>query len=184
MKQEKIILIIGVLVFAAVAAVVHAGEYRIGPGDVLDISVWKNPDLTKQVAVLPDGNIHFPLVKELKVEGITVDELENMLISKIKKYVPEPDLSISIVQVNSMLIYVIGKVNKPGRFVINTNVDVLQALAVAGGLNPFAKEKEISIFRKNNGVTTVFKFNYEEVSEGLNLDQNITLKRGDVIVVR
>ncbi|MCD4719606.1 MAG: polysaccharide biosynthesis/export family protein [Desulfobacula sp.] len=184
MKRKIVILTAAVFLFAAAVSAAYAGDYRIGPGDVLDISVWKNPDLTKQLAVLPDGMIHFPLVKELKVGGITVNELEKMLVDKLKKYVPEPDLSISVVQVNSMMIYVIGKVNHPGRFSINTNIDVMQALAVAGGLNPFAKEKEIVIFRKRDGKTISFNFNYEEASEGKNLAQNIMLVRGDVIVVR
>ncbi len=161
-----------------------AQDYTIGPGDVLDISVWKNPDLTKQLTVLPDGKIYFPLVKELYVSGVTVQELEDQIIKKLKKYVPEPDLSISVLQVNSMMIYVIGKVNHPGRFPINTSIDVLQALSIAGGLNPFAKEKEIKVFRKAGDQTTLFNFNYQEVSEGLNLKQNIMLERGDVIVVR
>ena len=184
MKRKIIILTAAVFLFAAAVSAVYADDYRIGPGDVLDIAVWKNPDLTKQLAVLPDGMIHFPLVKGLKVGGITVNELEEMLVARLKKYVPEPDLSISVVQVNSMMIYVIGKVNHPGRFSINTNIDVLHALAVAGGLNPFAKEKEIIIFRKRDGQTISFNFNYEEVSEGKNLSQNIMLERGDVIVVR
>ena len=184
MKQKLIILTAALFLFAAAVSGAYAGEYRIGPGDVLDISVWKNPDLTKQLAVLPDGMIHFPLVKELKVGGITVNELEKMLVTQLKKYVPEPDLFISVVQVNSMMIYVVGKVNQPGRFSINTNIDVLHALAVAGGLNPFAKEKEIGIFRKRDGETISFNFNYDEVSQGLNLEQNIMLERGDVIVVR
>ena len=83
-----------------------------------------------------------------------------------------------------MMIYVIGKVNHPGRFDIRNNIDVLQALAVAGGMNPFAKEKDIAVFRKQNGKTKIFKFNYKDVSKGINLAQNIMLKRGDVIVVR
>ncbi|MCD4678257.1 MAG: polysaccharide biosynthesis/export family protein [Desulfobacula sp.] len=147
MKQKIMILTAVVFLFGVAVSAVYAGDYMIGPGDILDISVWKNPDLTKQLAVLPDGRIHFPLIKELRVEGLTVKEVEEKLISGLKKYVPEPDLSVSVVQVNSMLIYVIGKVNKPGRFSINTNIDVMQVLAVAGGLNPFAKEKQIGIFR-------------------------------------
>jgi len=175
---------VGVLVLFLLVTNAAAEAYRIGPGDLLDISVWKNIDLTKQLVVLPDGKIQFPLVKELDVAGKSVIELEKELIGKLEKYVPEPDITISVVQVNSMLIYVIGKVNKPGRFSINTNIDVLQALAVAGGLNPFAKEKEIGIFRKNDGKTLTFNFNYDEVSEGKKLEQNIMLQRGDVIVVR
>ncbi len=172
------------LVLFLVATHADAEEYKIGPGDVLDISVWKNPDLTKQLVVLPDGKIQFPLVKELDVTGMTVGKLEMELARRLEKYVPEPDLFVSVVQVNSMLIYVIGKVNKPGRFAVNTGIDVLQALAVAGGLNPFAREKEVGIFRKKEGKTLTFNFNYDEVSEGHKLEQNIMLQRGDVIVVR
>lgn len=184
MKQKIVLLAAIAWMSLAAASVVLAGDYRIGPGDVLNVSVWKNQDLTRQLTVLPDGTLHFPLVREIKVEGKTIQELEEMLITKLKEFVPEPDLSISVLQVNSMVIYVIGKVNNPGRFPINTNIDVLQALAVAGGLNPFAKEKEIAVFRKTDGKTAIFNFNYDEVSEGKKLEQNIMLNRGDVIVVR
>jgi polysaccharide export outer membrane protein len=186
MKQKTVLFVLAACLVLALGSNLYAQalDYRIGPGDVLNISVWKNEDLTKQVIVLPDGRIHFPLVKELSVAGVSVSELEKMLREKLTPFVPEPDLSINVAQVNSMMIYVIGKVNSPGRFAMNTNIDVLQALAVAGGLNPFAKEKEIGVFRKIDGRTTIFNFNYKEVSEGINLEQNITLKRGDVIVVR
>ncbi|MCP4118781.1 MAG: polysaccharide export protein [Desulfobacteraceae bacterium] len=157
--------------------------YEIGTGDVLDIAVWKDAALTKQVTVLPDGTIHFPLVGEINVLGMTVSQLKQTLEQKIERYVPDPVLSVGVLQVNSMLIYVIGKVNKPGRFLLNSNINVLQALAMAGGLNPFAREKQVRIFRENNGVTDQFKFNYDEVREGEKLEQNITLRRGDIIVV-
>ncbi len=186
MKQKTVLFALAACLILSTGSGVYAQKpgYRIGPGDVLQISVWKNEDLTKQVIVLPDGRIHFPLVKELDVAGMTVSELEKMLREKLIPFVPEPDLFINVAQVNSMMIYVIGKVNSPGRFTMNTNIDVLQALSVAGGLNPFAKEKEIAVFRKIDGESTTFNFNYKEVSEGINLEQNITLKRGDVIVVR
>lgn len=163
---------------------VHAEEYRIGAGDVLEISVWKNPDLTRQVIVLPDDTIRFPLIGEIKVGEQTLAWLEDNLKERLEKYVPDPVLSVSVTQTGSMVIYVIGKVNNPGRFQINDTVDVLQALAVAGGLNPFAKEKEIRVFRKQGKETQIFDFNYDAVSEGENLEQNIMLQRGDVIVVR
>lgn len=183
----KIYKLIGTAALALVLGVLSpaaAGDYRIGPGDVLEIGVWKNPDLQKQLAVLPDGKIHFPLVKEMEAAGLTVAELEAKISGKLTTYIPEPDLSVSVVQVNSLMIYVIGKVNKPGRFPLNAEIDVLQALALAGGLNPFAREKEIAIFRKTRSETRIFNFNYEEVSQGEKLDQNIMLERGDVIVVR
>jgi polysaccharide export outer membrane protein len=157
--------------------------YQIGTGDVLEISVWKDVALSKQVTVLPDGTIHFPLVGEIKALGMTVTELKQTLENKIERYVPDPVLSVGVLQVNSMLVYVIGKVNKPGRFVLNSDINVLQALAMAGGLNPFAKEKQVKIFRETNGATDQFKFNYDEVQEGEKLEQNITLRRGDIIVV-
>ncbi len=158
-------------------------EYKIGTGDILDISVWKDPALTKQVIVLPDGKIHFPLVGELVAEGRSVAQLKDELESKIRVYIPDPVLSVSIAQVNSMLLYVIGKVNRPGHFGLSSRINVLQALSMAGGLNPFAQEKKIKIYRQQNGKTIQFPFNYRDVAEGAGLSQNITLQRGDVIVV-
>jgi polysaccharide export outer membrane protein len=159
-------------------------EYKIGAGDVLDISVWKNADLSRTVIVLPDDTIRFPLIGEIKVGGQPVAWVEESIKSSLEKYIPDPVLSVSLTQTGSLVIYVIGKVNSPGKFALNDNIDVLQALAVCGGLNTFAKEKEIKIFRKHSDGTTIFNFNYDAVSEGLDLEQNIMLQRGDVIVVR
>ena len=186
-----VVLLIGVLVMISP---IHAaeqagsmaspmGDYVIGPGDVLDISVWNNEPLTRAVTVLPDGKIHFPLIGEIVVGGKTLAVLEKELKTKLHPFVPDPELSVMVGQVNSMLIYVIGKVNQPGRFVLNTNVDVLQALATAGGLNAFAKRGKIKIFREENGKTRIFPFDYDDVTEGENLDQNVLLERGDVVVV-
>ncbi len=158
-------------------------DYIIGPGDVLDISVWNNEALTKAVTVLPDGKIHFPLIGEVVVGGKTLVDLEKELKQKIDTFVPAPDLTVMVQQVNSMLIYVIGKVNHPGRFALNTNVNVLQVLAMAGGLNAFAKRNKIKIFRETNGKTHIFSFEYDRVTEGENLEQNVRLERGDVGVV-
>ena len=158
-------------------------NYIIGAGDVLDISVWNNEALTKQVMVLPDGKIYFPLIGEVVVGGKTISVLTKELEDRISPFVPNPNLSVMVQQPNSMLIYVIGKVNNPGRFVLNTNVNVLQALAMAGGLNPFAERNNIRIFRKTKGENKIFKFAYDDVTEGKNLNQNIQLKRGDVVVV-
>ncbi len=158
-------------------------QYIIGHGDILNIHVWKDDALAKQVTVLPDGRIAFPLIGEIKAEGKTVVQLRKEIETGLKRFVPDPILNVEVAQVNSMLIYVIGKVNHPGRFVLNTNIDTLQALAMAGGLNPFAKQDSIKVFRKTNLETSMYHFNYDEVSEGKQLTQNILLKRGDVIVV-
>jgi polysaccharide export outer membrane protein len=158
-------------------------DYIIGPGDVLDISVWKVEELTKLVTVLPDGKIAFPLVGQLVAAGKTVEALSMELEKKLSRFVPDVNLSVLVQQVNSMMIYVIGRVNKPGRFVLNSNINVLQALSLAGGLNPFAEGGKIKIFRKQATATEIIRFDYDDVVKGKDLVQNIVLMRGDVIVV-
>ena len=181
LSHVAIFLLLGLFVQAAMA-----NDYKIGQGDHIEISAWKNPDLTRQLVVLPDGTVRFPLIGELQVQDKSIAQLEKEVIEKLQKYIPDPVLSVTVIQPNSMVIYIIGKVNQPGRFQIHKNIDVLQALAVAGGLNPFAQEKEIKIFRKKGpgSETTIFNFNYKEVSQGKKLNQNILLQRGDIIVVR
>jgi polysaccharide export outer membrane protein len=158
-------------------------DYIIGPGDVLDISVWNNEALTKTMTVLPDGKIYYPLIGEVTAGGKTLAMLQKELKEKINKYEPNPELSVMVGKVNSLLIYVIGKVNAPGKFELNTNINVLQALAMAGGLNTFAKRSKIKIFRETNGKTHILHFDYDDVTDGEKPEQNIKLKRGDVVVV-
>ena len=158
-------------------------DYIIGPGDVLEISVWKEEALTKLVTVLPDGKIAFPLIGEAVADGWTVAQLKKEIESRLARFVPDPVLSISVYQMNSLMVYVVGKVNRPGRFELNTNIDVLQALSLAGGLNSFAKRGQIKVFRKKDGNTKIFDFDYDDVTEGKKLEQNIQLVRGDVVVV-
>jgi polysaccharide export outer membrane protein len=191
MKRMKSIILIAVMVFMVsgicfgkgTADNVYGADYRIGPGDVLDISVWKDEALTKLVTVLPDGKFSFPLIGDVVAAGKTVAALRNELNKKIEQYVPGPNLSVVVQQVNSMLIYIIGRVNKPGRFALNSDINVLQALSMAGGLNPFAKKNKIMIFRKQGTKTVIFPFRYDYVSKGEQLGENIMLKRGDTIVV-
>lgn len=161
--------------------------YLIGPGDILTISVWKDDALSKDVVVLPDGVISFPLLGLLKAEGKTVAQLKAEIEQKISEYVTEPVLNVEVKQVNSMLVYVIGRLNASGngsgRLVLNANANVLQALAMAGGLNTFAKRNSIKVFRQEGGKTITFPFHYDDVVEGKRLEENIELKRYDVIVV-
>jgi polysaccharide export outer membrane protein len=166
-----------------VGAVTAEAGYLVGPGDVLDISVWKEEALTKTVVVLPDGKITFPLIGEIAAAGRTVADIKEDVKFQIKKYAPGEVVSVEVKQVNSMVIYVIGRVNSPGRFQLNTSINVLQALSIAGGLNPFAKRNDIRIFRQAGTATRILNFRYDEVADGEKLDQNITLMRGDVIVV-
>jgi polysaccharide export outer membrane protein len=157
--------------------------YLIGPGDVLDISVWKDEALTRSCVVRPDGFISFPLVGEIPAAGRTALQLKAAMEAKLSRFVPGVDLSLELKQINSLIIYVIGKVNSPGRFTLSVDVNVLQALATAGGLNVFAKGSKIKVFRQGIHETTIFPFDYDSVIEGKRLEQNIHLKRGDVVVI-
>jgi polysaccharide biosynthesis/export protein len=167
----------------AAGTTLAGGDYIIGVGDVLFVSVWKDPALTQSVPVRPDGRISFPLIGEIQAGGRSVVQLKEEMESKISRYVPDPVLTIGIQEIRSMFIYVVGRVNSPGRFAIHGNVDVLQALSMAGGCNPFAASNKIQVFRKEGGGTRIMAFNYDRVASGKNLEQNITLERGDVIVV-
>ena len=159
-------------------------DYTIGPGDVLEISVWKDPALSRQVVVLPDGTISFPLVGPVTAGGKTASQLNAELTEQISRYVPEPDLSVIVQQINSLVVYVIGKVNRPGHITLNRNISVLQALSMAGGFNVFADQKNIQIIRKHEGGTVIIPFNYKAVTEGGRAEDNIDLQRGDVVVVK
>jgi polysaccharide export outer membrane protein len=167
----------------ASGALLKPPDYRIGPGDVLEVSIWKDPDLTRQVVVLPDGRIDFPLVGHFVAMGRTTRELKAEMETKLARYIPDPILTVIVQQAVSMRIYVIGKVNRPGHFLLSGNLNVMQALAMAGGLNTFAKANDIQIFREKGKHTVVYPFAYEKVSDGKHMEQNIVLQRGDVIVV-
>lgn len=182
-KTACLFLIIILMASSVVRAAEGDKDYVIGPGDILDISVWKDETLTKSVVVLTDGKISFPLIGEVVAGGKTVVQLKKEMEEKISPYVPNVTLSLEVKQVNSMLIYVIGRVNTPGRFILNMNVNVLQALAMAGGCNPFAKRNQIKVFRQEGDKTHIFSFEYDGVVDGKHLEQNIMLKRGDVVVV-
>ena len=158
-------------------------KYIIGQGDVLDISVWKDEALTRTVVVLPDGMIAFPLIGELKAEGKTVAALKQEMETLLARYVSDLVLNVEVRQSNSMLVYIIGRVNNPGRQVLNSRITVLQALAMAGGPNPFAKKNNIRVFRREGAATKSYRFRYDDVVEGEHLEDNIVLQRGDVIVV-
>lgn len=165
------------------ATVSGSGDYIIGPGDVLDISVWKDEALTRSCVVRPDGDISFPLVGDVQAAGRTPSGLRAEIEKKLYQYVPRAVLSLEVKQINSLIFYVIGKVNTPGRFVMSSNIDVLQALATAGGLNIFANRNKIKIFRQGKNETAIFPFEYDKVVDGKHLKENIKLKRGDVVVV-
>ena len=131
----------------------------------------------------PDGVISFPLIGDIDVTNLTVPKLRTVVKKKLSEYIPDATVSVMLTQINSLKAYVIGKVNNPGQFPINMNTTVMQALAMAGGLNPFAVPGSIIIVRMKNSRQEKINFNYNEVKQGKNLVQNIILQRGDVIVV-
>ena len=157
--------------------------YRIGAEDVLQISVWKEPELQREVLVRPDGGITFPLAGDIIAAGKQPSELQEEIKNRIQKFIPDAVVTVSVIKLTGFRIYVIGKVKSPGQFVIGRYVDVLQALTLAGGVNPYAAQKEIKVLRRRNGKEIVFPFNYNEVKNGENLEQNIGLQNDDVVVV-
>jgi polysaccharide export outer membrane protein len=159
------------------------GVYEIGPGDVLQISVWKEEGMDQQILVRPDGEITFPLIGEIQAGGLTTRTLSNALIVKLKKYIPNPSVTVSVLQAISNKVYVIGKVNRPGEFAATAYMDVLQALTMAGGLTPYADSDEIKIIRRTDAGTKMKLFDYGEVVSGEQLEMNIILKAGDTVVV-
>lgn len=168
----------------AETAQVTRADYMVQPGDVLEIFVWKEKDLQKDVMVRPDGGINFPLAGDLMAAGKTLAELQKDLASKLAHYVPDPSVTVAIKQSLGNKIYVLGKVNKPGEYVANRNVDVMQALSIAGGLTPYASANSIKILRRGeNGELKAIPFKYSRVEKGKDLEQNITLQGGDVVVV-
>jgi polysaccharide export outer membrane protein len=157
--------------------------YLIGPGDVLNVSVWKEDGLQKEVLVRPDGGLSFPLVGDLVAGGKSVAQLQAALADKLKKFIPDPVVTVSVLKINDNKIYVVGKVARPGEFIPTQYVDVMQALAMAGGLTTYAKSNDIIILRREKGREVAIPFEYDDVAGGENLGQNIILKSGDVVVV-
>jgi polysaccharide export outer membrane protein len=162
----------------------RVGTYRIQPGDVLSISVWKETDLQSDVVVRPDGGLSFPLAGDQMAEGRTVDELRQVLAEKLKKFIPDPVVTVAVRQLGGNRIYVMGKVNRPGDFAFSRPLDVMQSLSLAGGATSFADLNDIRILRRDeNGKQTVIPFRYDEVSRGRHLEQNVLLQTGDTVVV-
>jgi polysaccharide export outer membrane protein len=168
---------------AAVVATPDQTNYLLGPEDALEISVWKEPDLTKQLVVRPDGKITYPLIGEVQAAGQTVKQLQTEIFKRLEKYVTDAHVTVILLKAQNYKIYVTGKVNKPGDFVIGKPVNVMQAISMAGGLTPFASPGSIMVLRTIGGKEEGFPFNYKDVAKGNFLDQNRTLLPGDVVVV-
>lgn len=161
----------------------YFSSYKINPGDILYITVWKEPELSKEVLVKPDGRVSLPLAGEIIAANKTVLEINKELKSKLAKYIPDAETNVTVNQPLGNKLFVLGQVNRPGEFVANQKTDVLQAITKAGGLTPYADSKDIKVLRRESGKQTAIKFNYNQVIRGKKLEQNIVLKSGDVVIV-
>jgi polysaccharide export outer membrane protein len=158
-------------------------RYRIQPGDLLTVSVWKEKELQSDVLVRPDGGLSFPLAGDIDAEGLTPVDLQKILVERLSRYIPDPVVTVSVKLIGGNRIYVIGKVSRPGEFDFSRPIDVMQALALAGGATPFAALNEIVILRRENGQQRALPFRYGDVEHGKGLRQNVLLESGDTVVV-
>lgn len=168
---------------AAPPVALAANGYRLQPGDVLTVSVWKEADLQGDVLIRPDGGISFPLAGELQAAGRTVAQLRSMLDQRIRKYVPDAVVTVAVKSAGGNRIFVIGKVQRPGDFPLIGPLDVMQALSLAGGGTPFADMNAIRVLRRDGDHQSSIPFRYGDVEHGKKLDQNILLQSGDTVVV-
>jgi polysaccharide export outer membrane protein len=168
---------------AAYSQAVNGLEYRIGPEDVLHISVWKEEDLDRKVLVRPDGGISFPLAGDIQVSGRTPLEVQDEIRSRLQRYVPDAEVTVSVDKISGYTIFVLGEVDAPGQFTLGRYVDVVQALTLAGGFTPYANNRNIQILRRQDGREVTYKFDFRDVSRGRSLEQNIILQSGDVVLI-
>ena len=163
----------------------HAGmshnPYVIGPGDILAVIIWKEPELSKETSVRLDGKISLPLVNDVKAAGLTCAELRERLIRRYKNYVESPEVSVTMVESRSKKIYILGEINKPGEYTLQKEMTILQALSLAGGLSEWADRSDIRLVREIEGTEKTFKVDYDAIVSGKDLSQNIQLQPDDTI---
>lgn len=162
---------------------VDTRSYQVLPGDVLHVSVWKEEGLDQEVLVRPDGGFSFPLAGDVNAAGRTVEELRAEITDRLARFIPGLVVTVAVRQINGNKIYVLGQVNTPGEFVMNPRLDVMQALSVAGGTTAFASTNDIFVLRREDGRQVALPFQFNDVVRGRNLEQNIQLESGDVVVV-
>jgi polysaccharide export outer membrane protein len=169
---------------AATPAVTPPPGYIIGPDDVLEVTFWRDKDMSAEVVVRPDGKIALPLLNDMQAAGLTPEQLRVSLAEAATKYVEDPTASVVVKRINSLRVFITGMVSKPGAYSLTgAGTTVLQVISMAGGLMEYAHKKDISIVRIENGRPTAYRFNYQDVTKRKNLKQNIDLKPGDTVVV-
>ncbi|MFW6323827.1 MAG: polysaccharide biosynthesis/export family protein [Desulfovibrionales bacterium] len=172
-----------ILLISGSATAQGLAEFQLGAGDILEISVWKDEELTREVIVRPDGMVSFPLVGEIQAAGATVEQVRKSVEEKIRDYVPDSPVSVMVLEINSPRVYVVGKVNTPGVYPMQGQTRVMQALAMAGGLNPFADKDGIVLVRSRSEQQESIRVDYSEISGGDDLSTNVVLRPGDTLIV-
>jgi polysaccharide biosynthesis/export protein len=202
MNRIVTVLLAILAIFVGGMGFAEASSYRLKAGDTLDVNVWQDQKLNRQVLVGPDGYISFPLAGQLRAGGKTVDAVGNELQARLQKqYVDKIDVTVSIASIKEIppppeepagppppppidpSFYATGEVAKPGKYSFNVATNLLQGIAMAGGLGPFAAERRIKLRRKENGVETLYEFDYDAFTSGKDLSGNMRLHAGDVIIV-
>ena len=159
-----------------------AAEYQIGPEDVLDISVWKNPELSRTVPVRPDGKVSLPLLNDFRAAGLTPSDLREQLVARLSDFVPTPEVSVIVREVHSRKVAVVGAVKTAGRYELKSPMTVLEAIALAQGFTDFAARDRIVVLRQSGGTTTRIPFNYRKIADGME-QENFFVRPGDIVVV-
>ena len=181
--KPTILWIIFNLFFATLAISAEQSAYKLNQGDSLLISVWGEDTLQKEVRVLPDGSISFPLVGRIDVANTSTPEVEKQITDKLKKYLSDPQVTVLISNIEGNRIYIIGKVSRPGPIILTGPLTVMQALSFAGGLDKFADLDEIKVLRDEAKGQTIIPVNYSKLINGESLQSNILLHTGDTILV-
>src|SRR3984893_3477862 len=177
-----------VLVFALAGARALAADtvpdgYKLQPGDLLQVVVWKETDLQSEVLIRPDGGISFALAGDMQAAGLTTDQLRAELETRVRKLVPGGVVTVSVKAPNGNRVFIIGKVNRPGDFPLLRPIDVMQAISMAGGVTPFASTNSIRVLHRDGVHLSTVRFRYNDVTKGRHLEQNILLQSGDTVIV-
>ena len=170
-------------VAAETVGIMPSEDYVIGPEDVLVVTFWREEQMSGEVLVRPDGHISLPLLNDVRVVGLTPDELRQKLVDAAKVYVAEPNATVTVKAINSRKVFITGQVAKPGAYPIGAPISVMQLISISGGFNEFAKTNDVVVIRRDAGRESVHKFKYDDVLKGKNIAQNLTLKPGDTVVV-
>lgn len=163
-----------------IAAPVDPKSYVIGPEDVIGVNVWREPNMSGAVPVRPDGKITLPLIGDVQAGGLTPEQLTKALTEKIATLLNSPEITVSVIEVRSKKYFVTGEVQRPSDYPLVVPTTVLQAIVQAGGFREFANKKDITILRDGK----ILRFNYNDVSKGKHMEQNILLQNGDYVIVK